>query len=128
VAYSMKDLESAGRNLNQHFERNAEQKGEELANRLIQSTSQGRGLWFIILWPAWFGICFFSGSFLMSGLEELFAIKPPLSLIGYLGGYAFAMAWYRWGYTIRHPLLGSMIGYFGTAFSVLYFADKIGWM
>jgi len=128
VGYSMKDLDSAGRNLNQHSGRDAEQKGEELANHLILSTSQGRGLWFIILWPSWFLICFFTGSFLMSGLEELFAIEAPLSLIGYLGGYAFAMAWYKWDYTIRHPFLGSMVGYFGTAFCVLFFAEKLGWM
>lgn len=127
MGYSMKDLENAGRNINEHFEQRAEQRGEELANRVIHSTSQGRGLWFIILWPAWFLIFAFAGYFFKTLLEHFFSIGEPISLVGFVGGFAFAMAWYKWEYTIRHPFLGSIIGYFGTALGVLFLAEKLGY-
>lgn len=127
MGFSMKDLEKAGRSLNEHFEQKAHRRGEELANRVVHNTSQGRGLWVFILWPAWFLIFGFSGSFATAWLEQVFSIAPPLSWVGLIGGFAFAMAWYRWEYTIRHPFLGSVVGYFGTALGVLFLADKLGW-
>lgn len=127
MGYSMKDLENAGRNINEHLERRSQERGEELANRVISSTSQGRGLWFIILWPAWLLIFAFSGSFLKIVIEKIFSVSEPLSWIGLLGGVAFAVSWYKWDYTIRHPFLGSMVGYFGTVLGVLFLADKLGW-
>ena len=44
MAYSIKDLEQAGRAINAHFERRAEQRGEALARRMLQRTVEGRGL------------------------------------------------------------------------------------
>jgi len=126
MGYSMKDLEKAARNTNEHFERKSQERGEELANRVISSTSQGRGLWFIILLPAWLLIFAFSGSFFKVGIEHMFSVNAPLSWVGFIGGFAFAVSWYKWDYTIRHPFLGSMVGYFGTALGVLFLIDKLG--
>lgn len=127
MGYSMKDLENAGRNINEHFERKAQERGEELANRVIHSSAQGRGLWVFILWPAWLMIFAFSGIFLKVAIKNLFSVSEPLSWIGLLGGFAFAVSWYKWNYTIRHPFLGSMVGYFCTVFGVLFLAAKLGW-
>jgi len=127
MGYSMKDLENAARNINEHFERKAQERGQELANRVISSTSQGRGLWFIILWPTWLFIFILVGTFLTVAIEKIFSVNEPLSWIGFFGGFAFAVSWYKWDYTIRHPFLGSMIAYFGTVFGVLFLADKLGW-
>ena len=44
MPYSIKDLEQAGRAINAHFERRAEQRGEALARRMLQRTVEGRGL------------------------------------------------------------------------------------
>ena len=127
MSYSMKDLQNAGRNINEHFERKSQERGEELASRIISSTSQGRGLWFIILWPAWLLIFVFSSSFLKVALEDIFSVGEPISWIGLVGGFGFAVSWYKWDYTIRHPFLGSMVGYFGTVLSVLFLAKHLGW-
>lgn len=127
MGLSMKDLENSARNINEHFESKSQERGEELANRVISSTSQGRGLWFIFLWPAWLLIFAFSGSFIKVAIEQIFSISEPLSWIGFLGGYVFALSWYKWSYTIRHPFLGSMVGYFATAIGVIFLANKLGW-
>lgn len=127
MGYSVRDLEKASRNINEHFERKAEKRGEELANRIINSTSQGRGLWVIILWSTWVTIFIFSGSFIATGLKQLFSIEMPLSLIGLVAGFALAMNWYKWEYTIRHPFLSSMVGSFGTSIGVIFLLGKLGW-
>jgi hypothetical protein len=110
MGYSIRDLENAGKNLNRHFEERAEQRGEELADRLLASTAAGRGLWFVILWPAWFIV--FSGSgALFAGmlLEDMFGWEKPLSYLGLIPGFFIARQWYRWRYTILHPFLSSLL-------------------
>jgi len=121
----MKDLENAGRKLNERIEERSNQKGEELANKVISSTSQGRGLWFIILWPAWLLICIFSGVFLTNVLVK-FGVNSSISWVGMFGGVILARVWYMSDYTIKHPFLSSVIGYFGTAFLVIFLGDKFG--
>jgi len=113
MGYSMKDLENAARNINEHFERKAQERGEALANRIISSTSQGRGLWFIILGPVWFIIFVFSGVFAESIMKNALSLEPPISWLSWLVGYAFATAWYKWGFTIRHPFLSSVVATIG---------------
>ena len=125
MGYSMKDLENAGRKLNERMEERSNQKGEELANKVINSTSQGRGLWFIILWPAWILICIFSGVFI-TGVLEKFGFGSPLTWLGLLGGIAVSITWYKSEFTIRHPFWSSVFGYFGTAFLVVLLGDKFG--
>jgi hypothetical protein len=127
MAYSMNDLKNMGNSINEHFEHKSEQRGKELANNLLDNTSNGRGLWFIITWPAWLLIFVFSGSFFQVGIQRIFSVEAPISWVGFIGAYILAVSWYKWDYTLRHPFLSSIVGYFGTAMSVLFLADKFGW-
>jgi len=115
MSYSIKDLENAGRKLNQHFEQKSQKKSEELAERVLYNTSQGRGLWVIILWPAWLLIFIFASYFFKNLLEITLSLSMPISLVGLVGGFTFAMLWYKWEYTLKHPVIASIIGYLGTA-------------
>jgi hypothetical protein len=125
MGYNIRDLEKAGRSINNHIDRRSQERGEELANRIIHSTSRGRGLWFIILWPAWLLIAVFSGVFLMK-LAEKFNVLPPLSWLGMIGGLIIAHLWYMSDFTIRHPFRSSVLGYFGISLAVIILGQKIG--
>ena len=108
---SIKDLEQAGRAINAHFERRAEQRGEALARRMLQRTAEGRGLWCLLLWPAWFMVFFVSALFLGHMLEDILSIAEPLPWVPLVGGLLVATGWYRWGYTRRHPFLSALFGF-----------------
>ncbi len=125
MGYSIKDLENAAKHINNHLEVRSQARGEDLANRVIASTSSGRGLWFIILWPAWVLIFAFSSGLFISVLSKA-GFHAPLSYLGLIGGFLFARAWYNWEFTIRHPFWGSGVGYFATAIGVLFLAEKFG--
>ena len=125
MGYSIKDLENAARSINQGLEQRSQERGEELANHVLERTAQGRGLWFIIFWPAWFLIFSFSGVLLTNLIQKL-GVNAPISWVGMIGGLVFARAWYVSNFTIRHPFFSSVFGYFGTAFAVIFLADKIG--
>lgn len=112
MGYSIKDIDNAARGINQRLEAHSQRQGEELANRLISSTSQGRGLWVFLLWPVWVLIAAFSSAFFVVLLQK-FGVKPPLAYAGYVGGLLFARAWYQWDFTARHPFWSSIIGNFG---------------
>lgn len=111
MPYSIKDLEQAGRAINAHFERRAEQRGEALARRMLQRTAEGRGLWCLLLWPAWFTVFFISGSFLEHVLKDILSIAEPPFWFPLAGGLLVATGWYRWGYTRRHPFLSTLFGF-----------------
>ena len=110
MPYSIKDLEQAGRAINAHFERRAEQRGEALARRMLQRTAEGRGLWCLLLWPAWFTIFFASVSFLEHMLKNILSIAEPPLWVPLACGLLVATGWYRWGYTRRHPFLSTLFG------------------
>ena len=111
MGYSSKDLEGFGRGLVEERDRRANEKGKELANDLIDRTSNGRGLWFIILWPTWIFITLLVGAFFFTVLEERFSVEQPISFLGFLVGVVFASSWYDWDFTKRHPFFGSIIGW-----------------
>ncbi|MFZ3019052.1 MAG: hypothetical protein WA056_11410 [Gallionella sp.] len=125
MGYSINDLKNAANTVNERLERRSQERGEALANHLMNRTQQGRGLWFIVLWPAWLLIFVFYSVFLV-GLTEKFGIHAPLSWLGVLGGFLFVRAWYASEFTLRHPFWGSMFGYFGTALAVVFMAGKLG--
>lgn len=129
MGYSIKDIENAAKGItngiSERLEARSQQQGEELANRILVSTSQGRGLWFVVLWPAWILIFAFSGTLFASVLTK-FGLKPPFSYFGFVGGFIFARAWYFWSFTIRHPFWGSAVGYFATAMGTLFLTEKFG--
>ena len=128
MSYSIKDIENAANKtvdgIRNNLEQRSQERGEEIANHIIRRTSQGRGLWFIFLWPAWLLIFVFSGVFL-TGLIEKFGISAPISWIGMVGGFMLARTWYHSEYTIDHPFWGSVFGYMGTALAVIFLAEKL---
>ena len=126
MGYSIKDLEKAGRNINEHFERRAEQRGEAFANRVLERTAGGRGLWFILLWPAWMMVFAASGVFLNTILENVFSVAEPNLWVILGGGLLGAVGWYKWEYTIRHPFLSSMLGIFGPWIAVALVMNLAG--
>lgn len=125
MGYSIKDMENAAKSVNQRLEQRSQERGEALANHVLQRTSQGRGLWFIVLWPAWLLIFAFSGVFFTHLLDK-FGLGAPLSWIGMVGGALLARAWYLSDFTINHPFLGSVFGYFGTALAAMFLARTFG--
>lgn len=129
MGYSIKDIENVAKGItngiSERLEARSQQHGEELTNRILVSTSQGRGLWFVVLWPVWILIFAFSGALFSSVLTK-FGLNPPISYVGFVGGFIFARAWYFWSFTIRHPFWGSAVGYFATAMGMLFLAEKFG--
>jgi hypothetical protein len=127
MGYSMNDLDYAARELNNRREKNAQRKGEELASRLIHNTRQGRGLWVLLLWPTWLLIFAFSGAFFTTGFAHWLAQGSPLPYLGFVGGGIYAVAWYQWSFTRRHPFWSVVFGYFGTTFFVMWTTEILGW-
>lgn len=129
MGYSIKDIENAANNtvdgIRNGLEQRSQERGEELANNIIRRTAQGRGLWFIFLWPAWLLIFVFAGVFL-TGLIEKFGLSAPVSWIGMAGGFVLARIWYNSEFTIDHPFWGSVLSYMGTALAVIFLAEKLG--
>jgi len=126
MGYSSKDLEYLGKGLNTHREQKSKEQGEKLAKDLMDSTSEGRGLWVLILWPTWILITLFIGVFTTEFLEKQLSIEEPISFVGFLVGFMFATKWYQWGFTRRHPFFGSIVGYFGFGIAILFLAEKLG--
>lgn len=125
MSYRIKDLASMAKNVNQRLEQRSQDRGEELANHVLQRTAQGRGLWFIILWPAWLFICIVSGMFFI-GMLGKFGIDVPVSWIGMVGGAMLARVWYVSSFTVNHPFWSSVFSYFGITFSAIVLAHKLG--
>ena len=125
MGYSSKDLENFGRGLNERREQKAREQGEALANDLMDSTSKGRGLWFIILWPTWIFITLIVGVFASELLEQKFSIEKPIYFLGFLAGIMASSSWYDWEFTRNHPFFGSIIGWIFWAGSVLFLADYL---
>lgn len=124
MGYSIKNLENAAKNVNERLEAHSRQQGEEMASRVLASTSGGRGLWCFILWPAFLMIFLMSGYFFCLLLSH-FGLKPPLSFAGFVVGFIFARNWYQLDFTIRHPFWGSVAGYLGTGIVALTFLERL---
>ena len=126
MPYSIKDLEQAGRAINAHFERRAEQRGEALARRMLQRTAEGRGLWCLLLWPVWFTVFFVSALFLEHMLKDMLSIDEPPFWVPLAGGLLAATGWYRWGYTRRHPFLAALFGFMVLPSALMLLTDLAG--
>lgn len=53
MGYSIEDLENAAKNISDQLEARSQRRADEVAARLMARMSAGRGLWFLVLWPAW---------------------------------------------------------------------------
>lgn len=102
--HSLRDLENAGKRLSNHLDQRANERGEEAARRLMESTSQGRGLWFILHVPVWIIIASFSSSAVNHYAKS--------ELIGYAAGLIIATIWYRLDFTRERPFVSFILGGF----------------
>ena len=125
MSYSSKDLENFGKGLNTCREEEARQQGQQLADDLIDSTSKGRGLWFIILWPTWVFITLLVGLFFSEVLEQKFSIEEPMYFLGFLAGIIAASSWYDWEFTREHPFFSSIIGWIFWAGAVVFLSNYL---
>ncbi|CAO3441634.1 hypothetical protein [Azospirillum argentinense] len=100
--YNLRDLESAGRRLNNHLDQKSKEKGEEAARRLMESTSRGRGLWFILHFAAWIIIFAFSAA----TVNYFFRSE----WVGYVSGFIIATFWYRLDFTRKRPFTSFVLG------------------
>lgn len=88
------------------------------------SISKGRGLWVIILWTTWIFITLSIGVFIAMLLEENFSIERPISFLGFLVGFMFAMSWYNWDFTRRHPFFSSIFGWIFWFSTIFFLSNK----
>lgn len=96
------DLKNIGTSLEEKMQKNSERKGEELANRIISSTANGRGLWIFILYPAFLTITITISSI----INILFGVSLFISLIiSAISSYF----WYKANFTILHPFWSSIL-------------------
>lgn len=123
MGYSIKDIENSVNATQKNLDKRSKERGEKLANSVARKTSQGRGLWVLILWPAWLLIFGFTGIFITALFIAKLGLTEPLSWIGMVVGFLYACAWYQSTFTIKHPFWSTILGYFGTTFIVL-FLDK----
>lgn len=92
-----------------------------MADAVFRNTENGRGLWALILWPAWF-LIFLTTSTIFTAFLQKFGLKMPMALIGIVLGFLYARGWYRMPFTMSHPFLGSVIGYVATLFGLMTLA------
>lgn len=126
---SIKDIENTTKvvvnSVSDALESRAQREGEQLANSLISSTSQGRGFWCFLTWPVWIMMVMFVGS-LMCGILKKIGMPPPFIYLGFIGGILFAHKWYSWRFTELHPFWSSILCYLPMVFGVLYISEKMG--
>lgn len=99
------DLPKIPAAIHQRLEQRSHERGRQLADSLISSTSQGKGLWVIVLVPAWIMVVavtavavqlFFGGNL----------------LVGLVAGVVAAVVWWQHDFTQQHPFLSSLAAYF----------------
>lgn len=107
MAYSMKDLENTGRQINKAREEKSKQKAEQL----LDKTSQGRGFWCILLWGAWINVFVWFGSSISAIIDNY---------LGFLFAVVLAHIWYHLEFTKKHPFWSSMFCFMSVAMIITY--------
>jgi hypothetical protein len=115
---SANDLKNLGESLEEGMRKRSEQKGEELANRIINSTANGRGLWVLILWPMFLTVMIA----ISIGVGSAFNLNQFVS-IGI--GLVVSVIWYKAVFTRNHPFWSSVFVLVGTSFFINLITDKI---
>ena len=105
---SANDLKNLGESLEEGMRKHSEQRGEELANRIITSTVNGRGLWVLILWPMFLTVVIA----ISITVEEVYKLG---GLLSFGVGLAVSLIWYNVEFTRSHPLWSSILAIVGTS-------------
>lgn len=106
------DLKNISESIEDRLQKRSERKGKELANKIIDDTANGRGLWIFILWPTFIALVIFIGAAFNAFLEiNMF--------VSFILGTALSYAWYRSDFTILHPLWSSVLVVGGFFFFII---------
>lgn len=108
---SANDLKNLGESLEEGMRKRSEQRGEELANRIINSTANGRGLWVFILWPMFLTVTIA----ISITVEEVFHLNTLLAM-GI--GLVVSLVWYKSNFTLEHPFWSSVLIMLLTSFFI----------
>lgn len=100
------DLLKIPENIHRGLEQRSNEKGQEFADAVIASTSQGRGLWIFLLLPASIMVFAVGGS-----VAHLFLHIPYWAAA--IAGLICAAFWWDWKFTQEHPFWSSMLAYIG---------------
>lgn len=125
MGYNMHDLKNGVEELHDRIKQNQEAKGEKLANEIIYSTSEGRGLWLPLIWTGWLMLFSMTVALITTPFMDEITISSPATWIGFIVGYVVAKTWYEWGFTREHPFLSSMLACFGPGLFIMVFIDKL---
>lgn len=114
---SANDLKNIGESIENKLQKRSQERGEELANKIIANTANGRGLWIFMLWPAFFLITIQ----VASAINVFFGVNMLIA-IGI--GLAVSYAWYKTDFTILHPFWSSVLAFVSLPVSISLFAQN----
>ncbi len=113
---SLNDLNNALKSVSDTLEQRSQERGQEMANKLLSSTARGRGLWVFLLWPTWIVTFAFWASnigFVMSRI----GVYYPQSYINYVLSGLFCIIGYRSQFVRKHPLISSVLVVVGSVYA-----------
>jgi hypothetical protein len=93
-------------NIHRGLEQRSNEKGQELADAMLSSTSRGRGLWLLLLLPAWFMV-FAVGT----SVAHVYLDMPYWAAA--IAGLVCSSFWWKLEFTREHPFWSSMLAYVG---------------
>lgn len=86
------------------LEARSEQQGKEVADAIIRSTQEGRGLWIFLQIPAAIVAAGFGPSILGAALHTNLPFPFFLLLAA-----ASGIAWWNWSFAKKHPILAIIL-------------------
>ena len=105
---SLNDLNNAIKSVNETLEERSRERGEEMANKLLTNTANGRGLWVFLLWPTWLFMFPFWASNIGFVLTR-FGISYPQFYINYIISGLLCVFGYRSQFVRKHPMVSSVL-------------------
>lgn len=108
----LKDLPSIPENIHRRLEQRSQERGQELADSIVNSTRQGRGLWVLLLIHGW--VMLFATVSAVS--QTLFGLNVLLS---FAAGLVVAVFWWKHEFTYQHPFKSWVLAAFGVPILLL---------
>ena len=105
---SLNDLNNALKSVSDTLEQRSQERGEEMANKLLTNTANGRGLWVFLLWPTWLFMFAFWASNIGFVLTR-FGISYPHFYINYVISALLCVFGYRSQFVRKHPMVSSVL-------------------
>lgn len=100
------DVLRVPQNIQRGLEQRSDEKGQELADAVLFSTSRGRGLWLLLLLPAWFMVFAVGAS-----VAHAYLNLPYWAAA--IAGLICSSFWWRLEFTREHPFWSSTLAYIG---------------